>query len=144
MFTNTQNESERLAQWRSFRHRTDITSPEQVLQAFANVPVQQRYLDYYTPSTWPSVFEIVSQGLFCQSGLTLMITATLDYFDFINNSEVRLDAISSYISGVEGLVLVHNGMVYNFVPGEVVTENYLRENSTCYDSHIIAIDKIYS
>jgi len=144
LFTNTQTGSDRLSQWRDFRHRTDITTPNQVLHVFENLPVQQRYIDYYTPTTWPSVFEIVSEGLFCQSGITLMIAATLDYFNFINVEQIRLDAISNHISGAEGLVLVNDGLVYNFIPGQVITEAYLREHSTCYDSHIITIDKLYS
>ena len=143
MFTNTQNGSERLTVWREFRQNTHIQNPQQVVTVFENMEFESRYLDFYTPDSWPSVFEIVEEGLFCQSGITLVITATLHYFNFIKTDKVRLDAISSHINGEQGLVLVYNNNVCNFVPGQIVTEEYLKENSTRYDSHIIATDKLY-
>ena len=144
MFTRTQQGSDRLAQWRQFRQRTDVTTAEQVVEAFASTPLDQRYLDYYTPDTWPSVFEIVEEGLLCQSGLTLVMASTLHYFNIMKTDLIQLHAISNHTNGDAGLVLIDDGKVYNFIPGQIVTEQYLLDNSTCYDKHIITIDKLYS
>lgn len=143
MFTRTQHGSERLAQWRQFRQRTNVTA-EQVVEAFASTPLDQRYLDYYTPDTWPSVFEIVEEGMFCQSGLTLVIASTLLYFNIIKTDTIVLKAISNHITGDDGLVLVVDGKVYNFLSGQITSEQYLQDNSTCYDTHIITATKLYS
>ena len=144
MFTRTQQGSDRLAQWRQFRQRTDITTAEQVVEAFASTPLDQRYLDYYTPATWPNVFQIVEEGLLCQSGLTLVMASTLHYFNIMKTDQIHLHAISNHTNGDAGLVLVDHGKVYNFIPGHIVTEQYLLDNSTCYDKHVITTDKLYS
>jgi hypothetical protein len=89
------------------------------------------------------VFEIVQQGLFCQSGITLVLAATLDYLGFINSPEFELPVISNYITGAEGLVLHYDNKYFNFLPGEIVSRQYVNENSNLYDSHVIAIDKLY-
>lgn len=144
MFSNTHSESDRLSVWRSFRKTFPNNGTAQdVVQAFANVPVETRYLDYYTPESWPRTFEIVQQGMFCQSGLTLVMTATLSYLNFIKTSEVQLDVISNHITGTEGLVLNYQDNFYNFLPGTIVNQEHVQENSTCFDSYIIAVDKLH-
>ena len=142
MFSKTKSESDRLGTWREFR-KSFSGSDSDVAQAFANVQTEPRYIDYYTPESWPTVFEIVQEGMFCQSGLTLVLAATLSYLDFIKTPEVRLDVISNHITGTEGLVLNHDSKYYNFLPGKVVDEEFVRENATKFDSHIIAVDKLH-
>ena len=144
MFTHTQSGSERLAIWRGLRQDSTITTPQDVVSAFASMVPETRYLDFYTPNSWPTVFELVEEGMFCNSAITLVMAATLDYFGFISSDELRLDAISSHVTNEQGIVLIHQELVYNFIPGQIVSYQYLAENSTRYDSHIIAIDKLYS
>lgn len=143
MFTNTQDSSERLTVWRGIRQDTTIQSVEDILTRFQSIKPKPRYIDYYTPSSWPNVFNIVTDGYFCQSGITLVMAATMHYFRFINSDKIRLDAISNYETGAEGLVLVLDGFCYNFTPGQRVTLEYATQNSTRYDSHIITIDKLF-
>lgn len=144
MFTNTQDGSERLCAWRDLRHNRDKLSLEQVLAKFESIKLKSRYLDYYTPSSWPGVFEIVQDGYFCQSGLTLVIATTLHHLGFINTNELQLHAISNHITGADGLVLEHNGYYYNFIQGTAVTVEYAKEHSTRYDSYIIAVDNLFA
>jgi hypothetical protein len=143
MFRNTRSASERLSVWRNFRQNFDGHSENDVVIAFADIPVESRYIDYYTPDSWPSTFEIVQNGMFCQSGITLVMAATLHYLGFINSAQLHLPVISNYITGAEGLVLQNGGKFYNFVPGQISSEEYVKENSNLYDQHIIAIDKLY-
>jgi len=130
-----------LAAWREFRKSFNGNETDCV-EAFASIPVQPRYIDYYTRESWPSIFEIVADNMLCQSGLTLVMAATLYDLKFINNDKVHLQVVSNHITGKEGLVLKHNNKVYNFLPGEVVTDEFCEENSTTYDTYVIAVDKL--
>lgn len=144
MFIPIQTGEQRLQAWRDFRHNSIITDANTVVEQFSAVPLNPRYIDFYTPDSWPNVFEIVSEGMFCYSGLCLVLASTLVYFDFINQKNLRFDVISNHVTGDIGLVLVDNLSCYNFLPGEIVTVDYAESQSTLYDSHIIAPDKIFS
>ena len=143
MFTKTQTGSDRLKAWRDFRLQFNSNDPIDVVTAFSSVKPLSRYLDYYTSSSWPNVFEIVNEGYFCQSGITLIMASTLHHFGFISPDQLRFDAISNHITGADGLVLVDQGVCYNFLPNKIVTLEYMQENSTRFQSHIITTDKLF-
>ena len=134
--------SERLAEWRQIR-KSNSASAKQIIEQFGNVEIQQRYLDFYTPDSWPNVFEIVQEGWFDQTGLTLVMLATLHHLGFVNTDDIQINVISNHITGVEGAVFVYQGHCYNFMPGEIVSEEYMQEHSTKYDSFIITKDKLF-
>ena len=145
MFTKTQSNSERLAAWRKFRQEFPANgTADDVIDAFSKIIIDRRILDYYTPENWPDPFEIVSEGHFCQSGLTLVIASTLLNLQLIKPSECRFDVISNHITGADGLVFVYNERVYNFLQDSIVTLDYCENNSTKFSSHIIAVDKLGS
>ena len=130
-----------LSAWRAFRHAFD-GNVEECVHAFSSIPVQTRYIDYYTPATWPGAFEIVADNMMCQSGITLVMAATLCDLEFINAEELEFQVVSNHITGTEGLVLKHNDQVYNFLPSKIVDEEFCKNNSTQYESYIIAVDKL--
>lgn len=138
MFTKTQCQEERLAVWRAFRQKfpTDGTAQD-VVNAFSTIKPQHRILDYYTPESWPTPFEIVADNLLCQSGLTLVIASTLLHLGFIKTQHCQLDALTNYVTGQDGLVFVGEHAVYNFLPGKIVTKQFADENSLTFSSHII-------
>lgn len=143
MFTKTQSSSERLAAWRKFRQEFPSTGTiHDVVTAFADVKMERRTIDYYTPENWPSTFEIVNDGTFDQSGLTLVIASTLINLQLIKTDECRFDVVSNHITGADGLVFVFDNLVYNFLQDSVVTVEYCKGNSTRFSSHIITADKI--
>lgn len=145
MFTKTQSPTARLAAWRSFRQSFPKDGTAQsVVEAFENVTLTTRYLDYYTPENWLDVFEIVKNGYFCQSGLTLVMTSTLLHLEIIKSPTIRFDVVSNHITGADGLVLTHEGKCYNFLPGKIVDEEYMVSNSTKFAEHIITTDKLCS
>lgn len=102
-----------------------------------------RYIDYYTPASWPNVFDIMHEGYFCQSGITLLICATLRYLDFVKSDKLSVPVISNNITGAEGLVLDLNGEFYNFLPGKIVSQDFVKNNGVVYDTHIITVDKLF-
>jgi hypothetical protein len=142
MFLPTHTPEQRLAVFRDLRQRSDLT-PHIIAQAFSDVKITPRYLDFYTPASWPSVFDIVCEGYFCQSGVTLIMTSVLHYAGFMNSDQLRLEAISNDVNGHQGLVLYQDGSCYNFLPGELVSEQYARDHSVQLDSHKIKPDNLF-
>ena len=134
MFFKNHSANDRLSIWRSFRQK-EFTNAEEILLEYKSIKVCSRYIDYYTPKSWPNPFEIVSEGYFCHSGVTLLITSHLLHKNFISCSEIELPVISNNIDGTHGLVLVDNNDVYNFVPGEIVDLDFVKENSTIFTVH---------
>lgn len=145
MFSNCSTSQQRLSTWREFRNQFPADGTiEDVIHAFSNVKIEQRYLDYYTPESWPNVFDLVSEGQFCQSGLTLIISATLKNLGFIKSDHLHLDIVSNHITGSEGLVLRDQDIYYNFLPGKITHKEFVKENGLIFDSHVITVDKLFS
>lgn len=142
MFKHTSGAESRLRDWRAIRQSE--LSLDYILEQFATIPVETRYIDYYTAAEWPDVFDIVSEGMFCHSGITLILAATLHHKGFISGSQMEFLVISSNIDGTTGLVLLHNDQVFNFVPGQVVSLEYVTANAVIYDRHIVEVSQIFS
>jgi hypothetical protein len=143
MFVNIQTPEQRLSTWRDLRNKNH-SNIEEVLEDFSSIDVKSRYLDYYTPSSWPTPFEIVNEGYFCQSGITLVLASTLVYKGFLNNDEIIYPVISNNITGNSGLVILHNNLVYNFLPNKVDTWDFVQENATVFQIHNIQKEQIIS
>ena len=84
MFEKTSDVTRRLNQWRELRH--NATSEEEVLEAFSQVKILPRYLDYWTPSDWPNAFEILEHGYFCATGIAILLYQTLGNLKYLNQS----------------------------------------------------------
>ncbi len=134
MFHKNLSGSERLNIWRNVRQKTHSNIVE-VLQDFSTIEPLSRYLDYYTPSSWPNPFEIVNEGYLCQSGITLVLLSTLINKGFISKDTIQLPVISNNITGTSGLVIYDREAVYNFTPGEIVSWKYVQENATIFQIH---------
>ena len=74
--------NERLHLWKKFR--TDLVGLDldkqmaAVAEFFARVPYAARTLDYYTPSEWPTPWEILFHGSFCTSSISLLMFYTFE------------------------------------------------------------------
>ena len=134
MFHKNLSGSERLSIWRNVRQKTHSNIVE-VLQDFSTIEPLSRYLDYYTPSSWPNPFEIVNEGYLCQSGITLVLLSTLIIKGFISKDTIQLPVISNNITGTSGLVIYERDAVYNYTPGEIVSWKYVQDNATIFQIH---------
>ena len=134
MFHKNLSGSERLNIWRKVRQKPHNNISE-VLEEFATIEMLPRYLDYYTPKSWPNPFEIVNEGYLCQSGVTLVLLSTLINKGFISEDTIQLPVISNNITGTSGLVIYDRDLVYNFTPGEIVSWEYVQENATIFQIH---------
>ena len=141
MFLKTHNSTDRLKIWRDIRQKNYL-SPNDLVKEFSDIKILSRYLDYYTPNSWPNPFEIVSEGYFCQTGVTILITATLINKNFITNSKLLFPVISNNITGDSGIVLLDNNKVYNFMPGKIEEWDFVKENATVFQTHKLDIEAL--
>ena len=116
MFYKNQSANDRLTTWRNLR-QTNFSNVEDLVAEYQTIKLVSRYLDYYTPKSWPDPFEIVSEGYFCQSGVTLLIVSHLIYSGFITSEELIFPVISNNINGNDGLVFLDKDKVFNFETG---------------------------
>ena len=137
MFIKTNSPEDRLRIWRKIRQK-EYSTPEDLVKEFVDIKVRPRYIDYYTPSSWPNPFEIVSQEYLCFSGVTLILTATLINKNFITSNELCFPVISNNITNDSGIVLLDNNKVYNFTPGKIETWDFVKENATIFQTHKVA------
>lgn len=143
MFYKHQNAESRLSAWRQIRQK-EYSTVDELLKEFADITPIPRYIDYYTPNDWPNVFEIVKEGYFCQSGITLIITATLLHKGFISEEDLQFKVISNHITGIDGIVLIHDGYAYNFLPGRRVNIDEVSANSTTFGLHNVPVKQLFS
>lgn len=134
MFLKTHSPSDRLRIWRDIRQQ-DFLTAEDLVKQFQDIKIVSRYLDYYTPKSWPSPFEIVSEGYLCQTGVTLLLTATLINKNFITSDELLFPVISNNINGDSGIVLLDGNNVYNFTSGKIESWEFVKENATVFQTH---------
>ena len=78
---NNLQPSDRITKWKNFRNDiknlNEETQIEAVANFFATVPVGSRSIDYYTPSNWLSPWEILYEGCYCKSSISLLMYHTL-------------------------------------------------------------------
>ena len=143
MFVNLQTPEQRLSIWRDIRNKNH-SNIQEVLEDFSSIKLVSRYLDYYTPESWPNPFEIVNEGYFCQSGVSLVLASTLLYKGFLFEDRIIYPVISNNITGTSGLVILHDNLVYNFTPNKVESWDHVKENSTVFQIHNLEKNKIIS
>jgi hypothetical protein len=77
----TSSAEERTFAWREFRKSIEhLTIDEQISEVakfFSTVPIGARSLDFYTPSTWPTPWEILFHETYCQNTISLLIYYSL-------------------------------------------------------------------
>lgn len=78
---NCSTPEERISKWKEFRDEIRSNDEEELLnkvaEFFADVPVSTRYIDFYTPSSWPTPWEILYDKLFCPNSVSLLVYHTL-------------------------------------------------------------------
>jgi hypothetical protein len=141
MFLNTHTSKDRLKIWRDLRNDTSH-SLDSIIESFSQIKVCPRFIDYYTPKSWPTPFEIVSEGYLCHSGITLVLLSTLLHKGFILKGEIDLCVISNNINGETGLVGIQNNKVYNFDRNKVVDLDYVKDNATIFHNNKLHTDLI--
>tara|TARA_B100000927_G_scaffold289954_1_gene287624 strand:+ start:2492 stop:2914 length:423 start_codon:yes stop_codon:yes gene_type:complete len=118
MFEKHTDVESRLVQFRQIRK--DAKSEKDVLEAFSTVKIHSRYLDYYTPKDWMKPFDIVENGYFCTTGISILMYNTLSNLKFIEPCRTSWKVISNHVTGKDGAIFINDGFAYNLIPGEKV------------------------
>ena len=117
-----------LAHWRQLRADICDVGTEQKISAvaefIATIPYGTRTLDYYSPDTWPTPWEILAYRQFCASSISLLAYHTLD---MVSTAELALDLIDD--GDDVFLVPVVDAAVLNYYPGEAVPISDLPETT---------------
>lgn len=113
--------SERISEWRLFRESiSELSIPSKVdctVDFFKSLPVSSRRIDFYSPETWPSPWEIFAESLFCKSSITLLFYYTLTIVEPDINIELEVidDGEDMYIVPVW-----ENEYILNYIPGKII------------------------
>lgn len=130
---NNASAEERIILWRNFREEiASLQEQEQlnrIAEFFADIPIGARCLDYYTPSSWPTPWEILHHKLFCSNAISLLIFHTLNVVLGDGRAEIILieDDRDRYL-----VPLLDNKHIFNFELGMI---------STVHDPRIKIIDR---
>jgi hypothetical protein len=83
---------------------------------FSHVPYGPRSLDYYTPNSWLSPWEILHYGEFCRNSISLLMFHTLNIIDPDLNIKLCLvdDSEDTYL-----ITVIDNTFVLGMIPGQV-------------------------
>ena len=117
---NNLKSEQKYDQWKKLREEVTQTDLEEALQTtakfFFSVPISTRYLDFYTPDTWPSPWEILHEGLYCKNTVSLLIYHTIS----MTHKDVELEMLlvdddtDRYI-----IPRINQSYILNFEPGNV-------------------------
>ena len=121
---NSIRPEERIHLWKNFRYTlTDLPLEQQLseIAAFcAKMPIGSRTIDYYSPDDWPTPWEILYNGMWCTSSISLFIFYTLELLPEFRNKNLELllidDKTDRYL-----VVTVDSHFLLNFNAGLVST-----------------------
>jgi len=120
---NNLSSSDRIFAWREFRQSIDELPKKKKIQKiakfFSTIPIARRYIDYYTPESWPSPWEILHHGWSCQSSISLLIAYTLQISTNVNFDLWLIDDSDD----VYLVIVLEDGGVMNYELGKVININ---------------------
>lgn len=115
---NTLSSDEIIAEWKDFREQlSSDTVIEEMAIYFFDVPHGPRCVDYYSPVTWLSPWEILYHKAFCRSNTALLMYYTLVFAEFPDH-EVELVLINDFMDTYLAL-LINNQYILNYELGKV-------------------------
>lgn len=117
---NNLTPEERIAKWRELREQIQDLPEDEMLNSiasfFADMPIGSRCIDFYTPDSWPTPWELLYNQLFCTSSISLLIYHTLSLV--LDNNRVEIILIDT--NDDRFLVpLVDKQRIFNFELGKV-------------------------
>lgn len=121
MLWNTIPNDERLRLWKTLRADIqDLTLADQLAEISKfceDIPTGSRSLDYYTPESWPTPWEILFHGSFCASSVSLLVYYSLN----VVNPETKVDMllVEGPSAGIFLLPIVEDQYVLNYLQGTV-------------------------
>lgn len=134
-----------LKEWRDLRetikNKTKMVKLKEVVNFWSKQGIVNYVLDYDNPETWPTVWELISEGFYDQTALSYLMAETLFLVDenprlvlikIIKTNEILLVvSIDDYILNYSYNDIVHKQEINQFVK---VIQEYKREKGKYYVS----------
>jgi len=119
---------ERLKEWRNFRQEISTKSIDDILHEVIDwwkyTPIASRVLDVYNSDTWPDPWELLYDGNFDESAISLGIAYTLHLMD--NPCEILF--VQNHKKSFLGLiVLVDEKFILNYNYDKIDNVNILED-----------------
>lgn len=127
-WNNIPNE-EKIFLWKKLRQEIlDEALSEKLLKIAlfcASIPFSSRTIDYYSPSLWPTPWEILFYNSFCPSSISLLVYYTLTMVD--QNVTIQLLLVEDK-TGIYLLPLIDNKFILNYELGMISNYSEIKEN----------------
>lgn len=145
MLDKITNPQQRISIWRDYKNGRP--SLKNVLQYVESIETEHRCFDYYTPSQWPTPWEILDEGLFCMSGKAILLYHTLAQLNYIDTKNVRWIVAENKQIFHEGLVFFDGVCYYNILPNTSVNienfDNYITVREIIRQEKLTKIHESY-
>jgi len=128
MFEKHTTVETRLEQFREIR--TSNLPMKAVVQRFGEIKPCNRYLDYWTPASWPKPFDLIEQGHFDATAISILMYQTLGHLNYLKPELVSWKVRSNNMNGKDGAVFMYNGKMYNLDPAEAMELDVAKNNYT--------------
>ncbi len=129
MIWNIIPNEERLNLWKKLRDDIKFFTLEDQLAAIvefcSTMPFGSRTLDYYTPTSWPSPWEILFHGSFCTSSISLLMFYTLTLLPTEKIIELFLIEDDT---GVYLIPVINNQIILNYELGKISTHSEIKND----------------
>ncbi len=131
---NNLTAEQRYHEWANFRKSIQglekTEAIDKVAKYWANAPIGTRSLDFYDSDSWPTPWEILNQGSFCENSISLLIYYTIKLSDFETN--IRIILIDD---GSDRLIvpIVEDKYVLNYELGEISIWHNIRDTVKVID-----------
>lgn len=114
-------DQERIAIWKEFRVGISSDPIEiqlsKIAQFVSSLPYGSRSIDYYSPDSWPTPWEILYHNSLCVSSISLLVYYTL----VLTNPDIEIDLLLIDNSDdVFLLPLIEGKYLLNYYPNTVV------------------------
>lgn len=132
---NNLTTEERFQSWRDLRDslsgKSDIEVMDGVASFCFSFPISKRVLDYYTPATWPTPWEILNGKETCRSTAALFIFYTLKMIKPSMDCKLVLidDDSDRYL-----IVIVNGDIIINYELGKTTKYSTLKKHINIVDS----------
>jgi len=125
---------DRILNWRRYRETLDTDHLDTVAKDWAAAPVIHNYLDPENFTQWPTAWELISEGKFCDVGCALGMYYTLFYSNYPQRNTMKLEYYRDRKNHrLLNLLNCEQGKyMLNYSLGEIVNNRYIASSELVY------------
>ena len=128
---------ERILNWRRYRQSLTENHAQSVAEIWAQCPVVSNYLTIDNPDSWPDAWQLISNGMYCDTGVALGMFYTLYYSDYRHRDTMMLQCFKDQKNHqyLNLLILPEEKYMLNYSWGQVV-------NTSAIHSEVLLINTL--